>query len=82
MTAISFLLYNDDIFWIPTAFIGQLLLYAAAALTLWSMWTYLQSAWPVISDSRFHVHFHHHDQEDGSTDSADEEAVASEKPAE
>ncbi len=57
MTAIGFLLYHDNMGWIPTALIGELLLYTAAALTLWSMWTYLQSAWPVISDSRHHVHY-------------------------
>ena len=81
MTAISFLLYHENIFWIPTALVGQLLLYAAAALTLWSMWTYLQSAWPVISDSRFHVHFHHHDHDDGATDSGEQESQATEEPA-
>jgi CDP-diacylglycerol--glycerol-3-phosphate 3-phosphatidyltransferase len=80
MTAISFLLYHENIFWIPTAFVGQLLLYMAAALTLWSMWTYLQSAWPVISDSRFHVHFHHHDQEGDTTNPGEQETPASEKP--
>lgn len=49
MTAIGFLLYNTNIGWIPVALIGELLLYTAAALTLWSMWTYLQAAWPAIS---------------------------------
>jgi CDP-diacylglycerol--glycerol-3-phosphate 3-phosphatidyltransferase len=52
MTAIGFLLYRDDLAWIPVSLIGELLLYTAAALTLWSMWTYLQSAWPAISQSR------------------------------
>lgn len=79
MTAIGFLLYRDNIYWIPTARVGELLLYAAAALTLWSMWTYLQSAWPVISDSRFHVHFHHHDQEAGTMDSAEKAEPAPEQ---
>ena len=59
MTAIGFLLYHDSMGWVPIALIGELLLYAAAALTLWSMWTYLKSAWPVISDSRHHAHFEH-----------------------
>lgn len=68
MTAISFLLYHDNLLFIPTAFVGQILLYLAAALTLWSMWTYLQSAWPVISDSRFHVHYHHDDDSKGGTE--------------
>jgi CDP-diacylglycerol--glycerol-3-phosphate 3-phosphatidyltransferase len=49
MTAIGFLLYHEDIGWIPVALIGELLLYTAAALTLWSMWTYLSAAWPVMS---------------------------------
>ena len=59
MTAIGFLLYHENMAWIPTALIGELLLYTAAALTLWSMWQYLKSAWPVISDPKFHVHYHH-----------------------
>jgi len=61
MTAIGFLLYHDNIGWIPIAFLGELLLYTAAALTLWSMWTHLRSAWPVISDSRHHVHYSQED---------------------
>lgn len=53
MTAIGFLLYHDNLGWIPVALIGELLLYTAAGLTLWSMWVYLRSAWPAISNSRF-----------------------------
>jgi len=48
MTAIGFLLYRDDLAWIPVQLIGELLLYTAAALTLWSMGSYLRSAWPAI----------------------------------
>lgn len=48
MVAISFLLYETDIGVIPVAFIGEILLYTAAALTLWSMWVYLHSAWPIM----------------------------------
>jgi CDP-diacylglycerol--glycerol-3-phosphate 3-phosphatidyltransferase len=48
MTAIGFLLYAEDLGWIPVMLIGELLLYTAAVLTLWSMGTYLRSAWPVI----------------------------------
>ena len=48
MTSISFLLYRDDIGPIPTEFAGEILLYIAAGLTLWSMWVYMHSAWPVI----------------------------------
>ena len=55
MTAIGFLLYHESFGPIPIALIGELLLYTAAALTLWSMWTYLKSAWPAISNSRFHA---------------------------
>jgi phosphatidylglycerophosphate synthase len=57
MTAIGFLLYHDPMGPIPSALVGEFLLYTAAGLTLWSMWKYLQSAWPVISDSRHHVHY-------------------------
>ena len=48
MVAISFLLYGDNIGVIPIAFIGEILLYIAAALTLWSMWVCLHSAWPIM----------------------------------
>lgn len=49
MTAISLLLYGDDIFIMPTRLVGEILLYLAAALTLWSMWVYLHSAWPIMA---------------------------------
>lgn len=49
MTAISCLLYQSDFIGLPVAFIGELLLYLAAALTLWSMWVYLHAAWPIMS---------------------------------
>jgi CDP-diacylglycerol--glycerol-3-phosphate 3-phosphatidyltransferase len=55
MTAIGFLLYHDNLGLIPVALVGELLLYTAAALTLWSMWNYLSAAWPAISNSRFHA---------------------------
>jgi CDP-diacylglycerol--glycerol-3-phosphate 3-phosphatidyltransferase len=51
MTSISFLLYREDIFTLPIAFIGEILLYVAAGLTLWSMWVYLHSAWPIMSEN-------------------------------
>jgi CDP-diacylglycerol--glycerol-3-phosphate 3-phosphatidyltransferase len=51
MTAIGFLLYREDLGWIPVSLIGELLLYTAAGLTLWSMWSYLQAAWPAISQA-------------------------------
>lgn len=49
MTAISCLLYQSDFVGLPVALIGELLLYLAAALTLWSMWEYLHAAWPIMS---------------------------------
>ena len=55
MTAISLLFYHDNMWWIPIALIGEILLYTAAALTLWSMWIYLKAAWPVMSHSRHHA---------------------------
>ena len=51
MTAIGFLLYGEDLGWIPVLLIGEILLYTAAALTLWSMWNYLHAAWPAIRDT-------------------------------
>jgi len=54
MTAIGFMLYQENLGWIPIVLIGELLLYTAAALTLWSMWTYLQSAWPAMSNQKHH----------------------------
>ena len=49
MTAISCLLYQSNFLGLPVALIGELLLYLAAALTLWSMWEYLHAAWPIMS---------------------------------
>ncbi len=49
MTAISLLLFKADLFGLPILLIGELLLYLAAGLTLWSMWVYLQAAWPVMT---------------------------------
>lgn len=48
MTAISCLLYESDLLGLPVALIGEMLLYLAAALTLWSMWVYLHAAWPIM----------------------------------
>jgi CDP-diacylglycerol--glycerol-3-phosphate 3-phosphatidyltransferase len=49
MTAISCLLFQTDLLGLPVLLIGELLLYLAAALTLWSMWVYLHAAWPIMS---------------------------------
>jgi CDP-diacylglycerol--glycerol-3-phosphate 3-phosphatidyltransferase len=49
MTAISCLLFQINLFGLPVLLVGELLLYLAAALTLWSMWVYLHAAWPIMS---------------------------------
>lgn len=51
MTAIGFLLYKTDLWFIPVYPIGLILLYIAAALTLWSMFVYLKAAWPMMKES-------------------------------
>ncbi|MEJ2535405.1 MAG: CDP-diacylglycerol--glycerol-3-phosphate 3-phosphatidyltransferase [Gammaproteobacteria bacterium] len=48
MVAISLLLYGETLWVLPVQFIGEVLLYVAAILTLWSMWVYLHSAWPIM----------------------------------
>lgn len=52
MTAISMLLYRDALFGIPVMTIGEILLYVAAGLTLWSMSSYLQAAWPALTEGK------------------------------
>ena len=52
MTAISLLLFEQDLLGLPILFIGLALLYLAAALTLWSMWVYLHASWPTISEAQ------------------------------
>ena len=49
MTAIIVLLLIDPVLYPPLAQLGLVLLYVAAALTLWSMWLYLKAAWPELS---------------------------------
>jgi CDP-diacylglycerol--glycerol-3-phosphate 3-phosphatidyltransferase len=49
MTAIPFMLYRQDLGPFPVVRIGELLLYVAALLTLWSMFIYLRAAWPTLS---------------------------------
>jgi CDP-diacylglycerol--glycerol-3-phosphate 3-phosphatidyltransferase/cardiolipin synthase len=48
MVALLLMLYRDDVGAFPTYLVGFLLLYAAAALTLWSMLVYLKAAWPIM----------------------------------
>jgi CDP-diacylglycerol--glycerol-3-phosphate 3-phosphatidyltransferase len=47
--AIALLLYGQDLVGFPTLLVGELMLYVASALTIWSMVGYLKSAWPAIS---------------------------------
>jgi len=48
---IGFMLYREPMFGQPVYRLGEWLLYAAAALTLWSMVDYLRAAWPAMRDS-------------------------------
>jgi CDP-diacylglycerol--glycerol-3-phosphate 3-phosphatidyltransferase/cardiolipin synthase len=48
MVAIPCLLYGDRFFGFPLGLIGQVLIIAAALLTVWSMFYYLRRAWPEI----------------------------------
>ena len=48
MFAIGFLLWEYDIFWIPTFQIGYILLLIAASLTIISMMIYLKAALPYM----------------------------------
>jgi CDP-diacylglycerol--glycerol-3-phosphate 3-phosphatidyltransferase/cardiolipin synthase len=49
MVAITLLILRDNLFGMPLYELGMALLYAAAALTLWSMFLYLRAAWPSLS---------------------------------
>ncbi len=51
MVALGFLIYHNPLFGIPIYTIGMVLLYIASILTLWSMFLYLQAAWPQLKDS-------------------------------
>ncbi|MEO6918829.1 MAG: CDP-diacylglycerol--glycerol-3-phosphate 3-phosphatidyltransferase [Collimonas sp.] len=51
MVAIPMLLYYGVLLGIDTRFWGQVLLYIAAVLTVWSMFYYLRKAWPLIKES-------------------------------
>ena len=46
MVAIPFLLWQKSFWGLPIFRIGEILLYLAGALTLWSMLIYLRAAWP------------------------------------
>lgn len=52
MIAIPMLLFNSNLFGIiDTRYWGDLLLWLAAVLTVWSMFYYLRKAWPLIKES-------------------------------
>jgi CDP-diacylglycerol--glycerol-3-phosphate 3-phosphatidyltransferase/cardiolipin synthase len=51
MLAIILLLFREPIGAFPTVEVGLVLLYIAAALTLWSMVIYIKAAWPFITSS-------------------------------
>ena len=49
MIAITLLLYQDDLWMVSMFRVGEILLYTAAMLTLWSMINYLRAAWPALN---------------------------------
>lgn len=49
MVAIPFLLYQSPILGIPIFTVGEIVLYVAGTLTLWSGVVYLRAAWPQLS---------------------------------
>lgn len=51
MFALLFLIYEQDLFGLPTYIIGVGLLVWAALLTLASMFVYIRSAWPTLINS-------------------------------
>lgn len=51
MIAIGMMLFHNDLWGIPVLALGELFLYLAAGLTLWSMLIYLKAAWPILSKS-------------------------------
>jgi len=48
MVAISLLLYREALFGLPVYLIGEVLIGAAAVLTLWSGLGYVRAAWPAM----------------------------------
>jgi CDP-diacylglycerol--glycerol-3-phosphate 3-phosphatidyltransferase len=50
MTAIGCLLFKYSLFGLPVLLIGELLLYIAGILTIWSMIIYLSSAYSAVKD--------------------------------
>ena len=50
MIAITLVLYQHDLWIVPVFRVGEVLLYTAGMLTLWSMISYLRVAWPVLNE--------------------------------
>ena len=50
IVGISLMLYERPLLGLPTYGVGTALLLVAAGLTTWSMFDYLQAAWPIMSD--------------------------------
>jgi CDP-diacylglycerol--glycerol-3-phosphate 3-phosphatidyltransferase len=49
MVAISCLLFREDLLGLPVFLIGEVMLFFAAALTVWSGLDYIRAAWPRMS---------------------------------
>lgn len=52
MVALTLLLYQHDFLGLPIYLIGQVLLIAAAVLTLWSALVYIRAAWPHLDQDQ------------------------------
>ena len=52
MTGLSMMMFRSDVFGLPVYEIGVALVVIAGALTLWSMVSYLQAAWPELRRDR------------------------------
>ena len=50
MTAIPMLLFNDTLLGLDMRLLGNVLIWVAAVLTVWSMCYYLSKAWPSIKE--------------------------------
>ena len=48
MIAVTLLLFDDDLGTFSVLRAGEILLYIAGTLTLWSMFSYLKAAWPAL----------------------------------
>ena len=52
MTGLSMMMFRSDVFGLPVYEIGVVLIVIAGVLTLWSMVSYLQAAWPELRRDR------------------------------